>query len=561
MAPNSKSSLRPWFVLAAVFVSVAVFANTGSRAQSRASVEALTSATPDPSTRANDAVVSLGWENSGPICTGTLVAPTLVLTAGHCFDHSIVDGGSGQWNSQSPVWRSYQIGTRTEADWMAWVRGDRAGVRPHTFVEGAYYDRPADVTNALACAARCNEQSAQCQAWMFNTTSHTCALMPAPRMTVRFGNTHESPTQTIVSTTYSTPGRADIVMMRLDTPAPSSLAIPAQVLSYLPDGEDRIAAFLRAQHFYAVGFTSAHPQRLRATMNFNNYPYDRDLAMVGVLGELGASTEHGDSGGPLFATRTVGGVEQRFMVGVLQGFDSSDPPRNRYTLTGLNLRAFGQLLPLQYNAATLDRTQAAPIGEWLNNVMYADFVASNPRFRPLYNWFSDSRGDNFLTSDPRWASDPRTIVFDGRGYLDPRRFQDGYQMYRLEGYVFDPHGARPPGTVPLWTWYSEARGDNFTTSDPHWAGELRWNGEYLAPMTREGYRLVRMEGYIFDPHLPQPRQTRPLYSWFSDSRGDNFQTTDAHWMIPANEVHWNGEYITAVDREGYRLYRLEGYVP
>lgn len=552
---------RVWF---AAIGGLALIAASGQPA------EALTNSFADTSNVVNDAVVSLSPIGIGPSCTGVLVAPTLVLTAGHCMQGAIIDGGSGEWNSQAPIWRAYNLpdpGAELSRN-NGWISGLRGSTRMYVnrIIAPFNYNSRA-VANVAACQAACADEG-RCQGWTYQISTRMCFLKDTPRFQVNFGNTHGSSTLTIASSQYSTPGFADIVMMRLDTPVSATTATPATLLTHLPNTPEGIAAYLRRQTFQAVGFTILQANRRTAPMQFFQYPYVdnidplNDLAMVVVNNGLNSAIQGGDSGSPLFVTRTVGGRTQRFVVGINQGVGGS---LNRYTLTGLNLRQRGQLLTLPYDRSTLDLRRSAAIGEWLQNIMWADFVASSAR-RPLYNWFGEGRSDNFVTSDPRWASDPRGVQMDGSGdYVDPRRHQDGYEMYRLEGYVFDPHRPQPSGTVALWSWFSSERGDNFLTSDPRWASNpasVRWAGESIAnPRTQEGYTQYRLEGYIYDPRRPQPPNTRPLWSWFHPGRGDNFHTTDPRWGIPLATVRWVGNNIEGVDRDGYRLYRLEGFVP
>jgi hypothetical protein len=60
-----------------------------------------------------------------------------------------------------------------------------------------------------------------------------------------------------------------------------------------------------------------------------------------------------------------------------------------------------------------------------------------------------------------------------------------------------------------------------------------------------------MLGYIYDPALPQPENTLPLYLWHSPSRQDNYLSTDKSWVgIP-------GVSRMAPD---YTCVRLEGYI-
>lgn len=102
-------------------------------------------------------------------------------------------------------------------------------------------------------------------------------------------------------------------------------------------------------------------------------------------------------------------------------------------------------------------------------------------------------------------------------------------------------------TVPLTTWYSEARRDHFTTSDPDWQAP--------AGTTRPGrgdYRAVRVEGRVLDPERERPEGTLPLYHWWSEQRQDNFLTTDPDWAGAVGEVR-SGQ-------GDYRLFRIEGYV-
>ena len=74
----------------------------------------------------------------------------------------------------------------------------------------------------------------------------------------------------------------------------------------------------------------------------------------------------------------------------------------------------------------------------------------------------------------------------------------------------------PDGTVPIFRWYSPDRNDNMLSTT---RGGCQ--GSILGP----DYVFVRKEGYIFDPSLPMPVETIPLYSWYSNGRGDNLVTT------------------------------------
>jgi M6 family metalloprotease-like protein len=112
-----------------------------------------------------------------------------------------------------------------------------------------------------------------------------------------------------------------------------------------------------------------------------------------------------------------------------------------------------------------------------------------------------------------------------------------YGFVRVEGFVFDPALPQPQGTVKLYSWYSSMRGDNFITSDPSWAGHPGGTHD-------PGYIFVRMEGYIHD----QPRAgTLPLTSWWGPTSQDNYATTKPDWGSALGATH--GEFTS---------YRIEG---
>ncbi len=523
----------------------------------------LTRATEDPSSPQNDAVVSLGAHGRGG-CSGVLISPMLVLTAGHCFAGAIEDGGSGNWDSRTPIWKDFQMPEPSpNADWVTGIKG-RSRIYEGHIIAGFDY-RNTVVDNPDACRALCDAEE-QCVGWTYKLSERRCFLKQQPSFTVFFGNRHGSPHATRQAHIYSVAGYADIGIMRLEEPVPPDIAIPARVMSHLFDDEAEIRDFLRRQHFEAVGFSMAQPTRRKAAMSYSEYPLREDLVMLRVAGENEATIEGGDSGSPLFLLRRQpDGSTQRYVIGICQGVEGGG---GRYTLTGVNLAVRGSLLSFPYDSSRINRRVAAPIGEWLNNVLYADFI-SRHSVVPLYSWSSASAGDNFLTSDPRWASDPLGIVPDESGqYLDPQRRQNGdYRMFRLEGYAFNPKKPQPAGTVPLWLWYHSERKDNFSTTDPRWSSDLpvRWEGENIADhRSQEGYTLQSLEGFIYDPKLPQPPNTRPLFSWWCPARGDNFATTDPAWAMDPATVRWSGEHITNGRRQHrpeYQLYRLEGYVP
>ncbi|MGR3277260.1 hypothetical protein ACSYAD_19340 [Acaryochloris marina NIES-2412] len=124
-------------------------------------------------------------------------------------------------------------------------------------------------------------------------------------------------------------------------------------------------------------------------------------------------------------------------------------------------------------------------------------------------------------------------------------------------------------TIPLYSWWSPTRRDNFATSDPNWSmdlSEVRWRdqGTHLSQQrSQHGYQMYRFEGNIFDPKSPRPAGTVPLYSWWNPSRTDNFATTDPRWSMNPSLIRWRdgGHHLANGRRQSnYSMYRLEGYL-
>jgi len=126
----------------------------------------------------------------------------------------------------------------------------------------------------------------------------------------------------------------------------------------------------------------------------------------------------------------------------------------------------------------------------------------------LSSYWSPSREDNFATTNP--------------AFLHLAKLEPDYNRYRLEGYLFAPTAPPPAGTIALRSWWSPSRGDNFATTNSAYTQPLR---ERLLP----DYGHYRLEGYLYPPDGPQPKDTVPLYSWYSHSRGDNFISSNPQY--------------------------------
>jgi hypothetical protein len=134
------------------------------------------------------------------------------------------------------------------------------------------------------------------------------------------------------------------------------------------------------------------------------------------------------------------------------------------------------------------------------------FSKEQPGTVPLHSWYDPVRNDNWATTNKQYTEGPSATI------------APNYTYSRLEGYVFDPNKPQPPGTVPLHSWFSLERGDNWTTTNEQYTMPLV---TFIAP----DYNLYRREGYVYSPLEDQPPETVPLQSWYNGLRGDNFITT------------------------------------
>ena len=188
-------------------------------------------------------------------------------------------------------------------------------------------------------------------------------------------------------------------------------------------------------------------------------------------------------------------------------------------------------LPL-YNAMAIKTSLIASADN--DSVVLKEPLAHNyiAPYVDIYRWYSPIRKDNFTTTDQAW-----------QGAVGDRK-EPGYRLSRIEGMMFNPDNPQPSGTVPVFSWYSPSRGDNFMTSDPRWRGNP---GDVRSP----DYIFVRLEGYAYDPSAPPPNGSVPLYAWYDPDRGDNFAGTSREWA---------GFKGIGNKTPNYRYIRREGYV-
>lgn len=457
---------------------------------------------------APDAVVFLGVErnwsgaSSGVVCTGTLIAPKVIVTAGHCI-------ASGPPRPTDPQ------ASNGCSDWQ---------------VPGRWYKDYLTVP-------------------------------------VRIGRDKDDPE--VFKTTarhMSHPTCTDMIALALDEPVPAHVARPVDVYAEpLPLDDLALVNRQLGDTFEIAGWGArdecVSPSAFGSIRQVGEIrgPLGRTAGLQ--LSSSSASPAaglKGDSGGPVFANLRANGG-RRTLVGVIR----------QCTGTGSTI-----FTPLFVGGLPEDNGRPK-LGPWITRLKdcngRVDFPIDTSGTVPLFSWYSGERHEYFVTTDPLYSADPRKLVWDLSGefhWKAPRTSDGKYKMIRTEGYVFDPHRPQPPGTVPLFSWWSSARKDNFASTDPRWRmsiGAIRWDARRQhitnGPTSSDGvYTLYRLEGYLFDPKRPQPPGTIPVYSWWSSTDADNQATTHPAWSMDPRRVRWAGEHLAEQrERLGYKMYRLEGY--
>lgn len=420
---------------------------------------ALNNATNDTASRITNATVWAGG------CTGTLIAPDLVVSAGHCDA----------------------------------------------------FDRP-DYSPPPAYSVECAADTEVSGRWY--------ALTGQPD--IRVGNDLSDLTAPDVFTTraveYSLPGCADIIVLRLEDPVPTALAEPVKVLTEVGEGPGATPAsglfegttFIAAGWGLANGVSTTIRQTAEMTMVSSNNSFIWTTGPNGVN-----STAAGDSGSPLYWDAPSG---RRYLVGVLQGSsrDRYTPTfRNSYRLSSIDTPDVGAFFErIAPDAVTCDTFDDRPSGTvplyryYEGNERQDNFTTADPAwigcaetrrepgykmsqlegylFSPdvpqprgtvrLYSWWSGDRGDNVITSFPTW------IYYEG----GPATREPGYSLVRFEGYAFDPALPQPDGTRALYAWLSRGRGEYWVTTKH---AEIGATGGGLSP----DYERPTLMGYVLAP--------------------------------------------------------------
>ena len=155
---------------------------------------------------------------------------------------------------------------------------------------------------------------------------------------------------------------------------------------------------------------------------------------------------------------------------------------------------------------------------------------------PLFSWYSPSLGDNFATTKKiSQGCRQESISWDS---------SSDYRFVRLEAIIFSPDKPQPEGTIPLYRWYELPHGDNWTTSQHSGKGSI---GEPLSQSHSSPY----FEGYVYPPSYGFREGLVPIYSWYSPGRVDNWITSQ-HANVGSRGEGLTPDY-RFVRLEGYGL--------
>ena len=151
----------------------------------------------------------------------------------------------------------------------------------------------------------------------------------------------------------------------------------------------------------------------------------------------------------------------------------------------------------------------------------------DPSLQPtlLNLYYSSTREDHFTDTNCNGCDGFNYVFEHAQGYA----FMDNSlgTMVPLNLY-WNPNPSLSNSTVPI----KGTNGDNVVST---------------VPPTQPGYTYVRVQGYIYDPSLPQPPNTAPVKLWYSSTRLDHFTT-----VLPEDEAEaqQNG-YVQVGGIQGY----------
>ncbi|MBL4672231.1 MAG: hypothetical protein JKX81_08205 [Arenicella sp.] len=153
----------------------------------------------------------------------------------------------------------------------------------------------------------------------------------------------------------------------------------------------------------------------------------------------------------------------------------------------------------------------------------------------LHQWYNEDRGDSRLSSDPNWGG--------SRG-----KIKEGYRWIGIVGNAVTPHlasGQLLPDTIPLHTWYNPNTRDHVTST------ERKWLVSSPASARPDGYRYVRLEGYVYRGAMAG---TVPLYKYWSRTKNEQHTTSAVipeDFYVNPGKPRFDASSYGPASRQGY----------
>ncbi len=489
------------FLACVTAVGSACAGNDGTSAQ--ATDESLTGAMNDATGAFNNAIVSVGTMPGGsyrPGCTGTLIGPDVVLTAGHCVQGFLPVRVSND-DAHTPVASGGRL-------------IDQSCVTCATPSPTCTPCNPGN--NACSVGTNCITYDTR----LIDGRWHQAFADRAP-LAIAVGPNSSAPILRRIATGFNQPPPAGSAPHIFDTHADialigitgglldpshdiwsSTVAVPRGVATSSPSG------LTSSTQLGFIGFSPVNPLRQRAyasgyapapgdvrEFNFSVFPFAPATS---------ATIDEGDSGGAVL----FGGINGNVM-GVLQATGGAVGYATSTYFPGI----------AEDCASPQASTRCAPnLSWWLQVNAHRSFCAASTTpisarrtstgaaddsHVKLMGLWSDERHENFTTTNgvyngcyPGWDK----VV--NPGYT--------YTYTNLDGWIPRADRAQPAGTVPLFLFWNPTLNDNATLTAA------------LAP--GGGYTNVGTLGFIFTSSAPG---RVPLFAWHRTMGSEFFTTTHA----------------------------------
>lgn len=347
-------------------------------------------------------------------------------------------------------------------------------------------------------------------------TAGHCMPPPSPPVTsewntgydidVRFGADPADPDLTVTGTALNAPGNDDIVLVGLTGANLIGGRVPLTTARPRPIAFDAPAGLTSSSTLWNVGYgnsTALWPRRWGTSTSYRPFRAARDRNIADnyfCFDDVQGNLVPGDSGSPVLWGGLTGPV-----MGVYQGnatcksvFEHSSAPT-----TGENDGA----------VMTFGRGNTSgpkpDISTWLQRNTGLSYCARTGSMasqsdgglhQRLQSWWSNTRLDNFLTTQNGW-----------RGCFTDwdRNYAQGYDFFRFDGWVASPARTQPAGTVPLYLYWNASSLDNATAT--------------TATPLAGGWSRGPLLGYVW---TSSGTGRVALRVWYSPSRQDYLTTTN-----------------------------------